>query len=144
MSVIFFILFILLNYLLIFKFAEQLKNKGITIGLIILYFVLLGIALAVHTWFLDKQIFSAATRSIIFRSYLSIMISIALSFVNRIFPALTSYIINFHRKYNTANINRQPIKFLIENQQNIITVSSCLILAGAVLAMYGVWFNVKQ
>lgn len=143
MSVIFFVLFIVLNYLLIFKFAEQLKQKRIKIGLIISYFILLGIALAVHTWFLENQIFSTTARSIIFRSYLSIMISIALSFVNRIFPALTSYIIGFHREYNTANINRQPIKFLIENQRNIITVSSCMILAGAVLAMYGVWFNVK-
>lgn len=34
------------------------------------------------------------------------------------------YIINrpekFHRKYNTENLNKQPIKFYLENKMNII------------------------
>jgi len=141
MEIIFFGLFIFLNYLSIFRFAEQLRNKTPTITLIISYFLLLGIALVVHTWFLDNTIFSTAARSIIFRIYSSTMVTIFLSFGNRIFPLLIATVISFHRKYNVANLDRNPIKFLIDNQNKIIKIVSSLILLGAVMGMYGIWFD---
>ena len=64
--------------------------------------------------------------------------------VQGIAPAMTDMLINFHYKYNTANINRQPIKFFTDNRDTILTVISYVFFFGSSLVFYGIVFKFFQ
>ena len=61
--------------------------------------------------------------------------------VQGIAPAMLDMLINFHYKYNAANITRQPIKFFIDNRDTIITVFSSIFFLVSSSVFYGIVFK---
>ena len=48
---------------------------------------------------------------------------------------------NFHKKHNAKNINREPVRFFVENESNVIKcVGYFYWIAGALIA-YGIIVN---
>lgn len=140
MEYIFSAFFILINYMMLYKYSRQLNDKRVRIALICTYLFLLGCGLIIHTWFLNSTLLSPWGTSILFRVYCSIQISIIIWFFNRAMPYLTTRVISFHQLYNTDNLNRQPVKFLIDQQKNIIRVATILIFIFSIMIMYVIWF----
>ncbi|MET3732199.1 hypothetical protein [Moheibacter stercoris] len=54
---------------------------------------------------------------------------------------MIDYLINFHKTYNTDNINKNPIKFLVENQIKIKKGYRIFFALGSMVMLYGVWFG---
>ena len=50
-------------------------------------------------------------------------------------------LVGFHKRNNQKNANRQPIKFLIENEESIYIVYASFFWFGAVVLSYGILFN---
>jgi len=47
-------------------------------------------------------------------------------------------LIGFHKKYNTNNLNKQPIKFVVENEKNIYKLASGFYWLGVVIISIGI------
>ena len=47
-------------------------------------------------------------------------------------------LVGFHKRNNQKNINRQPIKFLVNNEQGIYLFYASLFWFGAVVISYGI------
>jgi hypothetical protein len=68
-----------------------------------------------------------------------IQASIIIALFSQVFPNLMTTVITFHQTYNTANIHRQPIKFLIDHQKKILLVVTILLFIGISMGLYGLW-----
>ncbi len=45
---------------------------------------------------------------------------------------------NFHRKFNKNNLDKQPIKFALENEENFIKFAKAFYWLGYLIISYGV------
>lgn len=140
MKILFYLFFIILNYLMLFKFARQLRSKKYTVILLAVFFAIYIPAMIINKFFTQSELLSIIQKDLLFRTYVSIVITILLSFANRFFPFAIARSVAFHEKYNAANINRNPIRFLIKQQDKIILVTTLLWFAGAIQTLYAVWF----
>ncbi len=48
---------------------------------------------------------------------------------------------NFHKKNNSKNLNKQPIKFFIDNEDSIHKVFSAFYWFGGIVIAYGILFD---
>lgn len=55
-----------------------------------------------------------------------------------IVPLVIGVLVNFHRTYNSKNIYRQPIKFVIDYQSQIIFVMRVFYWLACALIVYGI------
>lgn len=51
---------------------------------------------------------------------------------------IVSSVTGFHRRKNVNNINRQPIKFLLENETRLVKFMRCFYWICGVLIAYGI------
>ena len=54
---------------------------------------------------------------------------------------MITYITGFHKRNNQKNLNRQPLKFLIDNEENIYKIYCVYFWFGALVISYGILFN---
>ena len=47
-------------------------------------------------------------------------------------------LIGFQKKYNTNNLNKQPIKFIVENEKNIYKLASGFYWFGGIIISLGI------
>ena len=47
-------------------------------------------------------------------------------------------VVDFHKKNNVENLNRQPIKFFVENDSNIIKIARFIYWFGGVIIIFGI------
>jgi len=47
-------------------------------------------------------------------------------------------VINFHKKNNKQNLNKQPIKFFVKNELNIIKISRFFYWFGGIIIVIGI------
>jgi hypothetical protein len=59
--------------------------------------------------------------------------------VNRfLVPYVFNILIGFHEKYNSKNLNRQPIKFVMENKAKLIKGFSIFYWVAGAIIIYGI------
>jgi len=138
MKIVLFLVFVILNYVMLFivipKISpnKSLKTLGIILGCLILCAMILSAFL--------KPI-NDINSNIIFMLYVSIIIIIGINIANLLSHMLVNYIIYFHEKFNTANIDKNPIKFLIEKRENIKKAFTIIWFILATVILAGNWFG---
>jgi len=50
-------------------------------------------------------------------------------------------VVDFHKKNNSKNLDKQPTKFLIQNEKNVHIVYSAFFWFGALVISYGILFD---
>jgi hypothetical protein len=47
-------------------------------------------------------------------------------------------LVGFHKKNNVKNLNKQPIKFVVENEKNIYNFAAGFYWIGAIIISFGI------
>ncbi|PZW37627.1 hypothetical protein LX95_02872 [Mesonia algae] len=47
-------------------------------------------------------------------------------------------VVNFHKKNNAKNLNKQPIKFFVENELKIIKIARLIYWFGGIIIIFGI------
>ena len=56
---------------------------------------------------------------------------------------LVDFVLEFHKRYNRANLNREPLKFAVNNQSVISNIFTWIFFISSILVFYGIWFLTK-
>ena len=51
---------------------------------------------------------------------------------------LIGTVVNFHKKNNVKNLNKQPIKFFVENELKIINIAKLFYWFGGIIIIVGI------
>lgn len=130
---------------LIFASLFIISNKNSPSKLLKILFVILGsliICAMLLSAFIDitpQEIKS----NVFFAIYVSCIIVIVVSIANHLSHMLINYIVYFHEKNNFANINKNPIKFLIEKKILIKKIFTIIWFLGSLIMLSGIWFGKK-
>lgn len=138
MSILVYVIFVIFIFFSMFVMSPKITiKKNIVIQL-----SLLGIIIFI------AMIFSAFSRSkievqsnIIFTIYVSIVITIMINIANQLSHLLVDSIINFHQKFNSNNINKNPIRFLINKKTEIKKNFTIIWFMGSLIMLSGLWFG---
>lgn len=70
---------------------------------------------------------------------------ITISLVNLASLIVADFMINdsimFHQKYNTASLNKNPVKFVLANTEKIKMAYKIFFMLGACLGFYAIWLD---
>ena len=74
---------------------------------------------------------------------LSIAVILVVYFWNKIIVKqfLVGGIIKYYKNNNSDNLNKQPIKFFINNENKIVNITSLVYWFGAIMILYGIWIS---
>ena len=53
-------------------------------------------------------------------------------------PLIINRLVTFHKKHNSKNLGRQPIKFVVQNEASIIKIISISYWLAATLIIFGI------
>jgi hypothetical protein len=56
---------------------------------------------------------------------------------------LINYLVYFHEKYNAENLNKNPIKILIENHERLKQIFTIIWYLLSLVMLSGIWFGKK-
>ena len=142
---IFFIIFVVLFYSILFviKMDKIKVLKFCGIGFIATPIILILISVVVmFTFKILGKIEIVRNLNVFFSSLtISSMTFCILTLFNMLPPVLIDILLGLHRQYNSANMNRNPIKFVVNNKLKIQSCFSYLIFAGSIPVFYGIWFD---
>lgn len=79
----------------------------------------------------------------LFQCLMTVVIMAMLNGMNVVFHSMVEAQIAFHQRFNAANLHRFPISFLIEQRQGLKAFGTIMWCLGAVLMLYGVWFDMQ-
>ncbi len=144
MKTLFFMLFIIINFILIFKVNDSLKPKAAAISygislLAVPILMLAGIYLLRVVDFHADQHF----QDIYFAVMFSLVVMILLNLVVISADAMTRKLFHFHETENTVNAGRNPIRFALENKSGINVMYKIAFFVGSILMFYGIWLGKK-
>lgn len=77
----------------------------------------------------------------LFRLLFAIEVLMMLTIANMVFRGMIQTVTAFHRQYNSANLHRFPVSFLIRYPRELALFVACLWFGGGALMLYGVWFH---
>jgi heme A synthase len=80
--------------------------------------------------------------NVLFQIYVSFVITFLLQLASLLFYKQIDTIISFHEKDNYKNLNKNPIKFLINHQHELKKFSNYIWLFLAFMMLFIVWFIV--
>ena len=86
---------------------------------------------------LDLSITSQTSTSLFFSIFCLIVFNV---FILIIVEGLFDLLIGFHQKNNVLNLDKNPIKYLIQNRKKILSGVKLLFFLGLCLGFYGIWF----
>lgn len=128
---------------LIFASLFIISTKNSPSKLLKILFVILGsfiICAMLSSAFIN--ITPQETKSnIFFTIYVSCIIVIVISIANHLSHMLINYIIYIHEENNSENINRNPIKFLIEKKILLKKILTFIWFLGSLIMLSGIWFG---
>jgi hypothetical protein len=58
-------------------------------------------------------------------------------------PFFIDVILGFHQRFNSDNMDKHPIKFVVHNKLKIQTVFSSILFISSILVFYAIWFELK-
>ena len=144
MRTFFFILFIILNCILIFKVNQYFRPKtaAITYGISLVAIPLLMLAgiyvLRLLNFHADKQF-----QDIYFAVMLSFTVLLLLNLVVLLADVVAHKLIDFQETTNTANTDKNPVRFARGNQSGIQLMYRLFFFACSILMFYGIWLGKK-
>ena len=151
MRIFFCIFFIILYAFISFKapFLYTKKKLYIILGLKLVLSPILYLLLAVFFGILIKYM----NFSILIGFYKSnfitcllmslIMVSFFNLFILLIADNLVDVLVDFHQKNNASNLNKNPIKYVIENKEKIKQFYRILIFLASIFMFYAIWFKME-
>ena len=63
------------------------------------------------------------------------------AFFCQLIAILVKRVIDWHRENNSANLHRQPIRFAIERQEQLINFANYFYFASSLLVLWGIWLG---
>ncbi len=81
------------------------------------------------------------TNHVVFKTYVSMLIILSIKFISIMYHRMVNIIIQFHQRYNEVNLNRNPIKFLMENQVKLKRIFTIIWFLGSIVMLSGIWFG---
>jgi hypothetical protein len=72
---------------------------------------------------------------------LSFSLILSVAFFCQLVAILIKRTIDWHREHNSANLHRQPIRFAIERQEQLITLATYFYFIGSLLILGGIWLG---
>ncbi|MBS7566755.1 hypothetical protein KHS38_20285 [Mucilaginibacter sp. Bleaf8] len=78
-----------------------------------------------------------------FSSIFALLVVLMINLVNQFFFYMVDTVVSFHQKNNTANLDRQPVKFLVSNQDTLKRAATIIWFLGSALMLYGIWLGKK-
>lgn len=144
MRTFFFIIFIIINFILIFKANQFFKPKtaaisyGISLAAVPIL-MLAGIYLLRMFNFHADQKFQDIYFAVLFTLIVMILLNLVVLFAD----AMTHKLMHFQETENTANTGKNPIRFALDNQSGIKVMYRIVFFAGSILMFYGIWLGKK-
>lgn len=149
MNILFFILSVALFYFVSFKLPPNYPKRklciylGSSLILIPVAFLLINIILfALVKYTGQTELTALFIRDFLIKLTMSLL---TISLVNLasliVADLMIDYLIMFHQKYNTANLNKNPIKLALANKEKIKMAYKIFFMLGACLGFYGIWLD---
>lgn len=143
----FFIIFVILSFATLFiikmKKVKILLFYGIGIVAIPIFFLLISV-LGMHFFKLIGKVEIMQNLGVfIITLTISSMTFCLLNLFNLLPTVMINFILGFHERYNSTNMNKNPIVFFVNNKLIIQSIYSFLIFKGSILVFYGIWFELK-
>ena len=132
MRYIFFIFFLLLNSTLFYFKPLKLWMYFIAIPLTFI------ICTAILLLFPDLYYLHKST---VLQLIMSILVIVLSNIMRVLFCNMVDKIVNFHKKFNSNNLEKNPIKFLINNSKKIKNVFCVLLLLLSAIMLLGNWLK---
>lgn len=144
MNTFFFLLFTIINFLLVFKVNQlfEARNAFITYGVslfavpIIIFGIIYLLRLINFHADIDFKQNLIAIMS-------TIMMMILLNIVVLFSDVMTNKLLNFQEKNNTANINKNPVRFALDNKNTIKSFYKIFFFIASIVIFYGIWLGKK-
>jgi hypothetical protein len=144
MKIILWLLFVSLNLWLLFVLSKKIDRPVLIKGFILLMpaVIVIWLLIALSCRVLGF-IPAAGFFDIFMAAFMSFMIIAMINIFNQLFYYMLDAVNSFHQKNNAGNLNRQPIKFFIDNQTMLKRAASIIWFLGSALMLYGVWLGKK-
>lgn len=148
MNVVFYLIFVIVFFLCIFKMPNYFTNKKLLIiyGISLISSFLIYILTPFLAYFYSKLNNESINTVFLKQISTQLLMSFLVFFFINIFILLfvdniIEYMISFHKKYNSENIDNNPVKFITEHETKIKLVFRIFFMLGSMLMLYGVWFG---
>lgn len=144
MKIICWLFFVSVNFLFLFVFTKGLDRPllfKIFISLIpglVIFAVIIMVLLKISGYEPDQNF-----EQIFFSIFFSLMIIIVINLFNQFFFFMIDSVVTFHKKNNVGNLDRNPIKFLINKQDILKKATTVIWFLGSALMLYGAWLGKK-
>ena len=130
------LLFVLVNYFSLFILSNQVQPNKLLNGCILLLVITIFSAMIIN--FMNIKV---NVNGKYFTIYISVLIVLIIGVANILTSRLLDIIVQFHQRYNEANLNRNLIKFIIENQKSFKKVFSVIWFIGGIVMLAGNWLG---
>lgn len=136
-KMIIFILLIFLNTVLIFIYKKWNEKPWIYLLFVPLLFIISTVIFLLFPklYYTEKDFF--------LKILLSFMVILGINFIIPISHHIINVIIQFHEENNSENINRNPIKFLIQNKERMKYIFTIIWFVLSLVMLSGNWFGKK-
>lgn len=149
MNILFFVLSVALFYFVSFKLPPNYPKRKLCIYLgssLILIPLAFFLTLKIIYALVNYSGVTELTASFICDFLIKLtMTLITISLVNLASLIVADLMIDnsilFHQKYNTANLNKNPVKFVLANKEKIKMAYKIFFMLGACLGFYGIWLD---
>lgn len=138
MEIFIYLFFILINFINIKIIQPKIRPKKALkyLGLFLLAIIFCAMVISISLNANDMY-----QNSIFFLSYVSFVILISVSIINQLSFIIIDYVILFHLKNNKNNLDRNPIKFLVNNQVKLKKIFTILWIINCTIMITGLWFG---
>lgn len=148
MNILFFILSVALLYFVSFKLPPNypIRKLCIYLGSSLILIPLAFLTLKIIYALVNYSGVTELTASFICVFLIKLTMSlITISLVNLASLIVADFMIDnsimFHQKYNTANLNKNSVKFVLANKEKIKIAYKIFFMSGACLGFYGIWLD---
>lgn len=137
MSILFLLFFGVLNsYIVLLLFKQKNQRNAFKSLAALIGFIIISNATTHFIVPANKQLNSFAKNTL-----LSFSIILSVAFFCQLVAIIIRRVINWHRENNKANLHRQPIRFAIERQEQLIALATYFYFAGSLLILWGIWLG---
>jgi len=144
---IFFLAFIALLFCVLFVIKMERKKVLLVYGIGLVAVPVLLVLIALLVMSVCKALGSSGELFEAFRVFFttftisSMALCLAALACKALWPFMVEAIIGFHKRYNTANLGRQPLSFAARNEAKIKAAVSYPFFLGSLLVFWAIWFK---
>jgi len=144
MKIVCWLAFIIANFWLLFVFTTKFERANVIkvaialVPALFLLAVVVMLLMKVAGLRPDENV-----KNIFFSTLMALVVLVMINLFNQLFFYMLDTVLAFHQKNNSANLERQPLKFFIENQMNIKRAATIIWFLGSTIMFYGIWLGDK-